>query len=144
MQTKKSIDRRKHATSQGKIMSLQSKLTQCENDLVQVKQELKEKTDKLLRSYADLQNYQKRIEKEKSETEKEFKKKYLLEFIDVYEVLQKAYQDNDPKSGLKVLLQKIEQFFEKEHIKYIECTGKLFDHSCHHAISTGEKRVSPR
>lgn len=104
-----------------------------------LKQELKEKEDKLLRSYADLQNYQKRMEKELQIKEEETKKKYLSELIDLHELLKKAYEDNDPKEGLKLIIDNIEKFFEKEQIKSIDCVGEKFDHNLHHAVTTIEK-----
>jgi molecular chaperone GrpE len=116
--------------------SIQNKVKNLEDTL---RQELKEKNDKLLRSYADLQNYQKRMEKELLSLEDEIKKKYLVEIIDLYELLKKAYEDNDPKSGLKLILNNIDALFEREQVKYIDCVGKTFDHKIHHAISTVEK-----
>ena len=104
-----------------------------------LKQELKEKEDKLLRSYADLQNYQKRMEKELQINEEETKKKYLSELIDLHELLKKAYEDNDPKEGLKLMINNMEKFFEKEQIKSIDCIGEKFDHNLHHAVTTIEK-----
>ena len=104
-----------------------------------LKQELKEKEDKLLRSYADLQNYQKRMEKELQINEEETKKKYLSELIDLHELLKKAYEDNDPKEGLKLMINNMEKFFEKEQIKSIDCVGEKFDHNLHHAVTTIEK-----
>ena len=59
--------------------------------------------------------------------------------IDLNELLKKAYEDNDPKEGLKLMLNNIEQFFDKEQIKCIDCVGKKFDHNLHHAVSTIEK-----
>jgi len=117
----------------------QIKIKKLEENIQQIQQEIKDKNDKLLRSYADLQNYQKRIEKEISAKEEETKKKYLLEIIELYEILKKAYEDKDPKQGLKLILDNIEKFLEKEQIKYIDCAGKTFDHNIHHAISTVEK-----
>jgi molecular chaperone GrpE len=102
--------------------------------------ELKEKEDKLLRSYADLQNYQKRMEKELQIKEEETKKKYISELIDFNELLKKAYADNDPKNGLKLMLNNIENFFEKEQIKSINCVGEKFNHNLHHAVTTIEKK----
>jgi molecular chaperone GrpE len=110
-----------------------------EKEIKQLKQELKEKNDKLLRSYADLQNFQKRMEKEILLKEEETKRKYLSELLDINELLQKAYEDKNPKEGLKTLLRQMEKIFEREQITYIECIGKTFDHNCHHAISTIEK-----
>lgn len=119
--------------------SIQNKVKNLEDTLQKLQQELKEKNDKLLRSYADLQNYQKRMKKELAALEDEIKKKYLVEIIDLYEMLKKAYEDNDPKSGLKLLLNNLDAFFEREQIKYVDCVGKTFDHTIHHAISTVEK-----
>jgi len=123
---------KKKTTSSKKEHSLQTKNKQLE-------EELKELNDKLLRSYADVQNIQKRMEKEIRSCKEETKKKYISELINFNELLKKAYEDKDPKEGLKLMLTNIENFFEKEQIKYIDCIGKKFDHNYHHAISTVEK-----
>ena len=127
MTAKKSNDRKKNAED-----TLQIKLKKTEK-------ELKEKNDKLLRTCADLQNYQKRMEKELISREEEIKRKYLTELIDLNEILKKAYEDKNPKQGLKLILNNLEKIFEKEHIRYIDCMGKLFDHGLHHAVTTVEK-----
>ena len=102
-------------------------------------QELKEKNDRLMRCYADLQNLQKRTEKELVLRQDEVRRKYLSELIDINELLKKAIEDNNPKEGLKLILQNIENFFNAEKIKCIDCLGKKFDHNLHHAIITVEK-----
>ncbi len=108
-------------------------------EIEKLKQELNEKNDKLLRSYADLQNYQKRIEKEMTCKEEETRKKYLLEIIDLYELLKKAYENANPKDGIQAIIQNIQHLLEIEQITTIDCVGKSFDHFCHYAISTIEK-----
>jgi len=108
-------------------------------EIEKLKQELNEKNDKLLRSYADLQNYQKRIEKELTCKEEETRKKYLLEIIDLYELLQKAYENTNPKDGIQAILQNILHLLEIEQVSVIESLGKSFDHYYHNAISTIEK-----
>ncbi len=127
MTAKKSSGRKKNAED-----TLQIKLKKIEK-------ELKEKNDKLLRTCADLQNYQKRMEKELISREGEIKRKYLTELIDLNEILKRAYEDKNPKQGLKLILNNLEKFFEKEHIRYIDCMGKSFDHGLHHAVTTVEK-----
>jgi len=134
MSEKKTAEKKKDMQN-----SMQNKIKNLEENLQQLQQELKEKNDKLLRSYADLQNYQKRMEKEISLLEEETKKKYLLELIDLRELLKKAYEDNNPKEGLKLILSNLDAFFEREQIKSIESAGKTFDHTIHHAVSTVEK-----
>lgn len=123
---------KKKESSADKINSLKKEIKKLKNDV-------KEKDDKLLRSIADFQNYHKRIEKELKSKENETKKKYLAELMDLVELLKKAYEDNNPKEGLKLMINNIENFFAKENIKYINCVGSKFDHNLHHAVTTVEK-----
>ena len=116
----------------------QQKLKKQHEEIQRLTQELSEKNDKYLRALADYQNYQKRMEKELLACRDEQKKKYLSEILDFQELLKKAYEDIDPKCGLKLLLGNLERFLEKEGVTYIECKGKPFDHTVHHAISTAE------
>jgi len=104
-----------------------------------IKEEMKEKEEKLLRTIADFQNYQKRMEKEIKIQVDETKKKYLTELIDLYDLLKIAFNDKKPKDGLKLMINNINNFFEKEQIKFIECVGKKFDHNLHHAVTTINK-----
>jgi len=122
-----------------KTTGKKNSLDSLKKEIKKLQLELKEKEDKLLRSYADLQNYQKRMEKELQIKEEETKKKYISELIDFNELLKKAYEDNDPKNGLKLMLNNIENFFEKEQIKSINCVGEKFNHNLHHAVTTIEK-----
>jgi molecular chaperone GrpE len=108
-------------------------------EVKELTQELDKTKNQLLRTVADFQNYQKRMEKELKIIKNDTKQKYLTELIDLNELLKKAYEDKNPKEGLKLIIDNIESFFEKEQIKYIECVGKKFDHNIHNAISTLEK-----
>ncbi|MBN2600078.1 MAG: nucleotide exchange factor GrpE, partial [Candidatus Thermoplasmatota archaeon] len=114
-------------------------IKKLEEENTQLHQELLDKNDKYLRTLADFQNYQKRMEKELQTQKEDIKKKYLLELLDLTELLKKAYEDADPKSGLKLLLENINKFLEKEGITYIDCKGKLFNYQLHNAVSTIEQ-----
>ena len=138
MSTKKSNGEKKNEYSR-KTDSLRKELNKLKDETKKLNQELKEKDDKLLRSYANLQNYQKRTEKEFQFRENKTRKKYLSELIELFEILKKAFEDKDPKDGIKLMLNNLEKFFEKEQIKYIDCVGKTFDHNIHHAVTTIEK-----
>jgi len=129
--TAKKITSKKNITSK--------KTPNLKKEIEKLKQELQEKNEKLLRSIADFQNYQKRMEKELQHQEDDTKKKYLSELIDINELLKKTYEDNSPKEALKLILHNLNSFFEKEQIKCIDCVGKPFDHNLHHAVSTIEK-----
>jgi len=138
MSTKKSNDERKNIYDK-KTDSLKKELNKLKDEIKKLKREVKEKDEKLLRSYADLQNYYKRTEKESQYKEDETKRKYLSELIELKELLKKAYEDKDPRAGLQLMLNNLENFFEKEQIKYIDCVGKKFDHNIHHAVTTIEE-----
>jgi len=114
-------------------------IKKLEEENIQLQQELNDKNDKYLRTLADFQNYQKRMEKELQAQKEETKKKYLLELLDLTELLKKAYEDPDPKSGLKLLLENIDKFLQKEGITYIDCKGKPFNYQLHNAVSTIEQ-----
>jgi molecular chaperone GrpE len=129
MTTKKATDKKKNYSE--KIFSLKKEIETLKSDL-------KEKNDKLLRSIADFQNLQKRMEKELDNCAIKTKEKYLSELIDLYELLKKAFSDENPKEGLKLIINNLESFFEKEEIRSISCIGEKFDHNLHHAITTVE------
>jgi molecular chaperone GrpE len=131
MTTKNPTDKKKDPTTKKPI--------NLKKELDNLRKDIKEKDQQLLRSIADFQNYQKRMEKLLLLKEEETKKKYIAELIDINELLKKALEDNNPKEGLKLMINNIENFFEKENIKYIDCVGKKFDHNFHHALTTLEK-----
>lgn len=133
MPTKKSSEPKKPVQE-----ALHGRVKKLEEENKQLQQDVKEKNDKFLRTLADYQNYQKRTEKELVYREDELKKKYLCELLDFQELLKKAYEDNNPKEGLKLLLGNLEKFFEKEKVTPIECKGKPFDYMVHDAVSTTE------
>jgi len=131
MSTTEPTGKKKHSSNK--------KSVNLEKEIEQLRNEIKENKNQLLRSIADFQNYQKRMEKDLKLKEEEIKRKYLSELMDINELLKKAYEDNNPKNGLKLIIENIEKFFEKEQLKSIECIGKKFDHNLHHAVSTLEK-----
>ena len=116
------------------------KKKESKKEIEQLKKELKEKNEKILRNMADFENYRKRIQKEIQQTEQNIKQKYLSEIIDTYELLKKAFEDNNPKEGLKLILANLDNFMECEKIEKIECIGEKFDHNIHHAVTTVEKK----
>lgn len=138
MTTKKSKKTKKQFSDKIKD-NLEKKNMKLEEKIEHLKLELIEKEDLLLRSYADYQNYRKRKEKELQLNKTEIQKKYLSELIDIKELLNKAYTDKNPKKGLKLIIKNLENFLEREQIRYIECIGKTFDHKIHHAVTTVKK-----
>lgn len=126
-------------TSHKKNEEMQKIIKKNQKEIKDLKNQMKQLNDKYFRTLADFQNFQKRSEKELLCNEEEIKKIYIIELIDLYELLKKALKDKNPKEGLKLLINNIEKFMEKERIKAINCIGQKFDHNLHHAITTIEK-----
>lgn len=126
-------------TSHKKNEEMQKIIKKHQKEIKDLKNQIKQLNDKYLRTLADFQNFQKRSEKELLCNEEEIKKIYIIELIDLYELLKKALKDKNPKEGLKLLINNVEKFMEKERIKAINCIGQKFDHNLHHAITTIEK-----
>ena len=121
------------------IDNLKNKINKKEIQLKKFKQETKKDKDKLLRNIADLQNLIKRNQKHSVIEINSLKKKYLIQIIDILEIMKKSYIDKNPKNGIKLIINDIEKILQDENIKYIDCIGKSFDHKIHHAITTIEK-----
>lgn len=126
-------------TSHKKNEEMQKIIKKNQKEIKDLKNQIKQLNDKYLRTLADFQNFQKRSEKERLCNEEEIKKIYIIELIDLYELLKKALKDKNPKEGLKLLINNVEKFMEKERIKAINCIGQKFNHNLHHAITTIEK-----
>ena len=130
--TKQHSNSKKSNTKDGKIKELQKQLSKFQK-------ELHEKNDKLMRSYADFDNYKKRVRKQEEQLICDQKKKYLSELIDLRELLIQALNDDHPNDGIRLLIKQLDQFFENERVVTIECVGKRFDHTNHHAVTMVEK-----
>ena len=85
MPTKKPTDTKKNTQE-----TAHQTIKKLEEENTQLHQELIDKNDKYLRTLADFQNYQKRMEKELQAQKEDIKKKYLLELLDLTELLKKA------------------------------------------------------
>lgn len=136
MENKSKTVEKKKISSSKKTSRREEEIKKIVRENERLKEELKNSRDKLLRSLADFQNYQKRIQKELQNIEEETKIKYLNEILDIYELLKKVYEDKNPKQALDLIIKNIESLLQNEKIRYIDCIGKPFDHNLHHAITT--------
>ena len=101
------------------------------------------KTKKKKISDSNVEEYEiklKKITNDFKEEKNKIKKKYLLNILDILELLKKAHKDKNSNIGIKLIIDNIEDMLKKEKIQYIECIGKKFNHNIHHAISTIDKQ----
>jgi molecular chaperone GrpE len=106
--------------------------------------------EKFLRAYAELENYKKRIEKEKAENLKYANETLLRDLLPFIDNLQRAMEhalsetNNNPKAlieGVQLTLADLMRVLEKHGLEPIESLGKPFDPSLHEAMMQVESDV---
>ncbi|MBP5750748.1 MAG: nucleotide exchange factor GrpE [Firmicutes bacterium] len=98
--------------------------------------------DKYTRLYAEIQNFRRRTEKEKSDIYAFANEKFamgLLEVMDNFErAMEHAADSSDPKlaEGMQLILKQLQGVLEKNNVEEIEALGKPFDPNYHNAVMT--------
>jgi len=121
-----------------------------EAQLAQTKAELEKFRELALRSSADLDNYRKRMSKEREEAIKFANSSFLERLIPVLDNfefgLQAARSASSPVSileGMKMVQKQFQDFLSSTGIEVIDATGQHFDPQLHEAISQEESKQVP-
>jgi len=105
-----------------------------------LKQELKTKDDQLLRERAELENFKKRMQREKSEALRFACEPLLRELLPAVDNLERAlaHVGEDGQSvfeGVRLVLKSLLETLERHGVKRIEAVGAPFDPAKHQAIA---------
>lgn len=119
----------------------QEQLDQDAKQLKELEEKLKAEQDKFLRTYADFENYRKRVAKEKEELSLITSEKLLRELLEVKDHLELAlsHSKDSPdmkslKEGVVLTLRQLNKFLEKFGVKEIDALGQPFNPSYHEAV----------
>ncbi len=111
-----------------------------EDILLEKDKKINELTDKYLRALAELDNYRKRVAKEKQEFEKNAKNEAVNTFLPVLDNLERAFlvseQSKDIESlkkGLEMIIKQFNDILKEIGVKEIETKG-LFNPEYHHVL----------
>lgn len=124
--------------------------TEQPDELTLANQKIEELTVAAKQAMADLQNYRKRTQEEKSSFAKFATATVFGEVLPVFDSFERAIAhlpedlaENDWAKGIQNIIRQFEQVIEKFQIKKMETVGKKFDHNLHEAIATaaGEKDI---
>lgn len=135
-------DGKKH--TQGK--KAQEKIHRMEDQIQQLLKENSELQDKYLRSLAEMDNFRKRLIKEKEEYKKYLLSDFLLEILQVFDNLERALQAKSPKnedviiSGVEYTVKQFADILKSLQVQEIDALKKPFDPSVHEAL---EKEENP-
>ncbi|MFM7079581.1 MAG: nucleotide exchange factor GrpE [Bacteroidota bacterium] len=101
--------------------------------------QLAESNDKFLRLFAEFDNYKRRVSKERLDLIKTAGSEMvvsLLPVLDDFERAMKFSQNEEGKSGVELIYQKLRSTLEAKGLKRMESIGKDFDADLHEAITS--------
>jgi molecular chaperone GrpE len=126
------------------------RISALEAQLAQTKAELEKFRELALRSSADLDNYRKRMSKEREEAIKFANSSFLerlIPILDNFEFgLQAALSGSSPApilEGMKMVQKQFQDFLSSAGVEMIDATGQHFDPQQHEAISQEESDQVP-
>ncbi|MGC1404454.1 MAG: nucleotide exchange factor GrpE [Thermodesulfobacteriota bacterium] len=124
--------------------------TDLESKLQEKEKEAKDNYDRFLRLSAEMENFKKRAEKEKSETHKFSNENILKELIPVLDNLERAVEHGQETENAKALLLGVEMtqkalwsVLEKYGVTRVEALGEEFDPNLHEAVMVQEDAERP-
>jgi molecular chaperone GrpE len=115
-----------------------------QQDVEQLRIALAKAQDNWARTQADMDNYRKRVNRERQDLIKTANEKLLLDLlapIDHFEMGLQSTQKNieDPlRQGMEMILAQFQQFLKNHGVTEIEAAGQTFDPSLHEAVTYQE------
>jgi molecular chaperone GrpE len=109
-----------------------------EEKIESLEKENAELNDRFLRICAEYDNFRKRSQKEKDALYGDIKANTVLQFLPVYDNLERALkqgtEDEAYRKGVEMIMTQFCSTLEKLGVKEIECLGQKFDPSMHNAV----------
>jgi molecular chaperone GrpE len=121
-----------------------SELNACRDELAQMK-------DQFLRARADMENYRRRMQRDKEELAKFANEGILKEILPVVDNLDRAIahaREHEDKGtslldGVEMTQRQMHKVLEKYNVAPIDALGKPFDSACHEAMGQMERDDCP-
>lgn len=131
---------------ENEISDLKKQIAQLESEKLEAEKKAKEANEKFVRNYAEMENYRKRVAKEKDELRQYGAEKIFQELLPVLDSMEKALEHAEEKepnvkemiAGVELVNKQLLQALEKFGLKPIQAQGQVFDPNFHEAISQQE------
>jgi molecular chaperone GrpE len=137
------VEETKEKAEKGTLSDLETRLQEKEK-------EAKENYDRYLRLSAELENYKKRVEKEKGETYKFANEHILKDLLSVLDNLERALEHGRESGNIQALLEGVELTHKslwtvlgKYGLTRVEAMGEEFDPNHHEAVMVQEDAQKP-
>lgn len=121
------------------------KLHEVEETLQRVALERDELKDKYLRGLAEMDNFRKRVTKEKEEFQKYVMSEFLLDLLQIYDNLERALKATSIENekgiiaGVEIIRKQLLDLLKRYHVLEIDALGKPFNPVFHEALSKEEQ-----
>jgi len=135
---------KKEAKEEQQEASLEQQEAELEKKIDEDKKLLAETTDKYLRALAELDNFRKRVAKDKEDFVKFAKADIVRDFLPVIDNLERALASSKEvkeaktlSDGVKMVLKQFVEILKKQGVSEIECKG-VFNPDFHHVVHREE------
>jgi len=121
------------------------KIHEPEDALQKIQAERDEFKDKYLRGLAEMDNFRKRMKKEKEEYQKYVLNEFFIDLLQIYDNLERALKakgldtDKGIISGVEMIRRQFLDLLKKNQVLEIDALGKHFDPAFHEALSKEER-----
>jgi molecular chaperone GrpE len=121
------------------------KIHELEETLQKVVVERDELKDKYLRGLAEIDNFRKRVKKEKEEFQKYVLGEFLVDLLQILDNLERALKATSIENekgiiaGVEIIRKQLLDLLKKYHVVEIDALGKHFDPIFHEALSKEER-----
>lgn len=123
----------------------QDKSSKTEAELKKIIEERDDLNDKYLRTLAEMDNYRKRVLKEKEEFRRYILTDFLLEILQVFDNLERALQSKESATshavinGVEITLKQFTEILKNFQVQEVEALGKPFNPEFHEALAKVEQ-----
>lgn len=126
----------------------ETEVTETEQKLQELENNLKDANDKFLRTLAEYDNYRKRSVREKEQAYTDSKASVLSEFLPVLDNFEraagnKAAAPEDYQKGIDMIFRQFQEIFTKLGVESFGEKGDTFDPNLHSAVMHTEEEGEP-
>lgn len=113
-----------------------------ETTIEELERELAELRDRSIQTLADFDNFRKRAQREREETQKYGLADFMRDFLPILDNLQRALESpgtvEDLKLGVEMIERQIQDLLRQRGVTPVEAEGQVFDPAVHEAMTRVE------
>ncbi|MFZ0595118.1 MAG: nucleotide exchange factor GrpE [Bryobacteraceae bacterium] len=112
-----------------------------QNEIEQLKEQVRQEHEMYLRALADFDNYRRRVERERTSAASSGKREMILALLELLDSFERALQhlEDAPPSlaeGLKAIYRRLLNLLEQQGVSPIQSLGEPFNPRIHEAIDS--------